>query len=128
MAVKFLTEEWAKASQEALNGHQAFKSAIASQQASLLQVISTPEGEKSYWIKLEGGDAFVGVGDFDGSPDATIREDYETASGIAKNELSPVAAYMSGKLRVDGDLMKLMSLQGVLAQLPAAMQSVEVEY
>jgi hypothetical protein len=35
---------------------------------------------------------------------------------------------MSGKLRVQGDLMKLMTMQGVLTQLPNALKSLEVEY
>jgi len=47
---------------------------------------------------------------------------------LAKNELTGTAAYMSGKLRVSGDLMKLMQLQGTLAQLPGALKDVEVDY
>jgi putative sterol carrier protein len=47
---------------------------------------------------------------------------------VSKNELSPTAAYMSGKLRVNGDLMKLMQLQGVLGQLPTALKDMDVEY
>jgi hypothetical protein len=35
---------------------------------------------------------------------------------------------MSGKLRVSGDLMKLMQLQGTLSQMPAALKDVEVDY
>jgi hypothetical protein len=35
---------------------------------------------------------------------------------------------MSGKLRVSGDLMKLMQLQGALAQMPAALKDLDVDY
>ena len=35
---------------------------------------------------------------------------------------------MSGKLRVSGDLMKLMQMQGALMQMPAAMKELDVEY
>jgi putative sterol carrier protein len=73
------------------------------------------------------GRAEVGMGDAE-NPDATVSQDYATAVAIQKNELSPVAAYMSGKLRVTGDLMKLMTMQGVLMQMPDALKDLEVEY
>ena len=47
---------------------------------------------------------------------------------LSKNELTGTAAYMSGKLKVSGDLMKLMTLQGALAQMPAALKNLEVDY
>ena len=47
---------------------------------------------------------------------------------LSKNELTGTSAYMSGKLRVSGDLMKLMQLQGALGQLPAALADLDVEY
>ena len=40
MAVKFLSEEWAQAMTEALNSSDDFKSAAASQQAKLQQVVT----------------------------------------------------------------------------------------
>ena len=47
---------------------------------------------------------------------------------LSKNELTGTAAYMSGKLRVSGDLMKLMQMQGALGQMPAALKDLDVEY
>jgi putative sterol carrier protein len=125
--VKFLSDEWAAQVQEKLNSNEGFKSAAASQTAKLQQVITTPDGEKKYYFKLEGGAADVGIGEIDG-PDATISQDYDTAVALSKNELTGTSAYMSGKLRVSGDLMKLMQLQGALGQLPAALADLDVEY
>ena len=127
MAVKFLSDEWASQVQDKLNSSDAFKSAAGSQTAKLQQVITTPDGEKKYFFKLEGGAAEVGIGEVDG-PDATISQDYDTAVALSKNELTGTSAYMSGKLRVSGDLMKLMQLQGALGQLPAALADLDVEY
>ena len=128
MGVKFLEEEWAKEVERALNASEGFKAAAGSQAAKVQQVVSTPEGEKKYWFKLEGGQASLGVGEIDEPADATISQDYDTAVALSKNELTGTAAYMSGKLRVSGDLMKLMQLQGVLGQMPAALKDVEVDY
>jgi putative sterol carrier protein len=126
--VKFLSEEWMKAVQDALNANETFKSAAGSQNANVQQVVTTPEGEKRYWFKLEAGQATLGAGDSPDAVDATITQDYAPAVALSKNELSGTAAYMSGKLRVSGDLMKLMQLQGALGQMPAALQHLDVEY
>ena len=127
MGVKFLSEEWAQAVKDAVNSNEAFKSAAGSQTAKIQQVVTGPDGETKYWFKLEGGQADLGIGEID-SPDATISQDYETAVALSKNELTGTSAYMSGKLRVSGDLMKLMQLQGALGQLPTALKDIDVEY
>jgi putative sterol carrier protein len=128
VGVKFLTDEWAQAVQDALNSNDAFKNAAGAQNAKVQQVVNGPDGEKKYWFKLDGGQVSIGTGDSPEPVDATITQDYATAEALAKNELTGTAAYMSGKLRVSGDLMKLMQLQGALGQMPAALKDVDVEY
>ena len=128
MGVKFLSEEWARAVEDALNNNESFKKSAGSQTAKVQQVVTGPDGEKKYWFKMEGGNVQLGTGEISESADATITQDYDTAVALAKNELTGTAAYMSGKLKVSGDLMKLMQLQGTLAQLPQALKDLEVEY
>lgn len=127
MGVKFLSEEWASSMTEKLNASDQFKQAAGSQAAKLQQVVSTPEGEVKYYFKLEGGAAEVALGELDGA-EATISQDYDTAVALSKNELTGTAAYMSGKIKVQGDLMKLMQLQGIFNTLPAIAAEVDVEY
>jgi putative sterol carrier protein len=124
---KFLSEEWANEVKTALSTNDAVKSAAGSMTAKIQQVVNGPDGETKYWFKLEGGEVDLGLGEIE-NPDATITQDYDTAAALSKNELTGTAAYMSGKLRVSGDLMKLMQLQGVLGQLPAALKDIDVEY
>jgi putative sterol carrier protein len=129
VGVKYLSEEWAQSVQDALNSNEQFKSSAGSQSAKVQQVVTgTQDGEVKYWFKLEAGQVSLGMGELGDAPDATITQDYDTAVKLAKNELTGTAAYMSGKLRVSGDLMKLMQLQGTLSQMPAALKDVEVEY
>lgn len=127
MAVKFISDEWAQQVTEKLNQSDTFKQAAGSQSATLQQVVNTPEGEKKYYFKLTDGAAEVAMGETEGA-DATITQDYETAVALAKNELTGTAAYMSGKIKVSGDLMKLMQLQGLFNAMPAAVKDVDVEY
>jgi putative sterol carrier protein len=128
VAIEFLSDEWTQAVQEALNANEAFARAVTNVTASIQQVVTSANGEKRYWFKLEGGKAALGTGDASGPVDATITQDYETAAQIMRSELNPVAAYMTGKLRVSGDLMKLMQLQGPLGQMPAAMKDLDIQY
>jgi putative sterol carrier protein len=128
VGVQFLTDEWARAVQDALNSSESFRAQAGSQQAAIQNVVTTPEAEKRYWFKLQDGEARLAMGEAEGPVDATITQDYDTAAALSKNELSATAAYMSGKLRVSGNLMKLMQLQGVLGQLPVALRDLEVDY
>lgn len=125
--MKFLSEEWTRAVTEALNNNESFTSAAGGTTATLQQVVNTDEGEVRYYFKLEEGTALVALGEAEGA-DATITQDYDTAVALAKQELSGTAAYMSGKIKVSGDLMKLMQLQGVINTLPAAVKDLDVEY
>ena len=127
MSVKFLSNEWADAVKAELNANDAFRQAAASQQATIQQVISSDAGDTHYWIVIAEGAIDMGVGDAD-APDATITQSYDTAVKLAKSELSVVTAFMTGKVKVAGNMGMLMGLQGALSQLPTAMQAVETAY
>ena len=126
MAIKFLTEEWAKAVTEAVNSNDAFKQQAQGKTVKIQQVVTTPE-EAKYFFKLEDGRAEVSVGELPDA-EATLTQDYDTAVALSKNELNATAAYMSGKLKIQGDLMKLMQLQGLFSTLPQAIKELDVEY
>ena len=129
MAVKFLTDEWAQEMTNSLNASDEFQSAASNQQTKLQQVVTdTPDGgEGKYYFTLEGGKAQVGVGEITDA-DATITQNYETAVAINKSELNAQQAFMQGKLKISGNMMKLMQLQGVFNAMPKAVGDVEVEY
>jgi len=129
MSVKFLSTEWADAVKAQLNADDAFRNASAGQKATIQQVITASDGngDTHYWIEIAEGAIDMGVGDAD-APDATISQSYETAVKLAKSELSVVTAFMTGKVKVSGNMGLLMSLQGALSQLPEAMQAVYTDY
>ena len=129
MAVKFLTDEWAQEMTNSLNSSDEFQSAASNQATKLQQVVTdTPDGgEGKYFFTLEGGKAQVGVGEITDA-DATITQNYETAVAINKSELNAQQAFMQGKLKISGNMMKLMQLQGVFNAMPKAVDNVDVEY
>ena len=128
MAVKFLTEEWAKTMTDALNSSDEFKSAASGQETKLQQVITdAPDGEAKYYFVLSDGNAEVSLGELSDA-DATITQNYETGVAIQKQELNAQQAFMQGKLKISGNMMKLMQLQGVFNAMPKAVNDIEVEY
>lgn len=129
MAVKFLSEEWAQEVTNALNESEDFQKTASSQNVKLQQVVTdTPDGgEQKYFFTLEGGKAQVGLGEISDA-EATLTQTYDTAVAITKQEINPQNAFMQGKLKIQGNMMKLMQLQGVFNAMPNAVSHVEVEY
>jgi len=126
--VQFLSDEWVVEVKQRLNASESFRKNAAGAKATLQQVITGgPEGERRYWIKIADGQIDMGSGDVE-QPDATITQDYETAAGMARSEISPVSAFMTGKLKVNGSMMLLMQLQGAIAELPKAMEEMDIDY
>jgi putative sterol carrier protein len=127
VAVKFLSPEWADALKVKLNADDGFKTAAANHNARIQQVITSPEGDTRYWIVIADGTIDMGVGDADTS-DATITQSYETAVALAHKQLNVVTAFMTGKIKVNGNMGLLLGLQGALSQLPEAMAEIDTDY
>lgn len=47
--------------------------------------------------------------------DVTLTADAETFRAILEGEMNPTSAFMTGKLKVDGDMGAAMRLSGILA-------------
>jgi putative sterol carrier protein len=127
VTVRFLSDEWAQALKAELNESEDFRQAASGHKATIQQIITGTEGTTHYWITIGDGKIDLGVGDIDGE-DATITQSYDSAAALAKGELSPVTAFMTGKLKIAGNMGMILGLQGALAQLPAAMAKIDVEY
>jgi putative sterol carrier protein len=128
VAVRFLSAEWAQELQERLNANPTFRQAIGSQSVKIQQVITgNADGTSHYWLRLEGGRVDLGVGELQG-PDATITQDYDSAVALARSELNPVTAFMTGRIRITGNMMILMGLQNALAVLPGVMAEMDIDY
>ena len=127
--MKFLTKEWLDALTVALQAHEGFKGATATTELTLqFEVSDAPAGtEPVYLITLGGGSvqATAGPG---ASPDVTIVNSYETAVAVAKGELNTQMAFMTGKIKVSGNMTKLITNQAMLSQFANATAGMAVEY
>lgn len=89
-------------------------SAIAALQDKLS---GTFDGSAKFAIEGEGAIVIDsdGVRASDEETDVTLSADADTFQAILEGELNPTAAFMSGKLSVDGDMGAAMKLGGLLA-------------
>ncbi len=129
MVVKFQSEEYFAAANEALQNDEDVAKAAKGHTVAL-QVTTTdfPElGDKKSFISIVKGVISVGPGDIE-DPDVTITQDYDTAVMLDKGELKPQVAFMEGKIKLKGNLMKAMALQKLLAVIGPATSHIEREY
>jgi len=76
-------------------------------------------------VKLDFGDeglilldgAANQVSENDSPADTTIKTSWDDWQKMAAGELDGMTAFMTGKLKIEGDMSNAMQLQGVLAKL-----------
>ena len=74
-----------------------------------------------WYVDLKNGSGSAGSGTAPGgSPDVTMKMDSEDFVKMFQGEMKPTAAFMSGKLEIDGDLMKAMKLETLMKKLPSS--------
>ena len=66
-------------------------------------------------VMLDG--AAHSVSEDDGVADTTIKVGWDDWQAMAAGQLDGMTAFMTGKLKVEGDMSNAMQLQGVLAKL-----------
>ena len=67
------------------------------------------EGAGTWTVRVADGGVTVDEGDTGG--DCTISTSAETFEKVVKGEQNPTAAYMTGKLKIKGDMGAAMKLQ-----------------
>ena len=75
------------------------------------------DGSAKFDIEGEGGVIIDGEGAraSDEDADVTLSADVDTFQGILSGDTNPTSAFMTGKLKVDGDMGMAMKLASVLA-------------
>ncbi len=128
MAVKFLSPEWLSSITVALENHQGFQEAIHGIEMSIqFEVSDAPTGDTGYHLVIAPQAVTIALGVRD-DLDITIRQNYETATAIMRGELNVQSAFISGRIKVSGNLAKLMIHRAGVEQWLEAVSHIEVEY
>ena len=128
MGVQFLSDEHMAAATAALAADSDFTNSIANINMGLqFEVTEGPSGDISYYLTIADGSAAMETGELDGA-DVSISSTYETAAAMFKGELNTQMAFMTGKIKVAGNMAVLMMNQSVITKWGSAMSDLDVDY
>lgn len=109
---RFLTQEWIDGIRSSSSSQPARPGASARIQ---YVVTGGPDGDVRYWWVLEDGRLTDGaIGEL-ADADVTMTERYADAVSIQRGQLDAGAAFMQGRVKVAGNMAKVMSLLPVTA-------------
>jgi putative sterol carrier protein len=119
MTYPFLSDEWmseAKAIREKYADEVPEVTAII----RLNQVVTDVpfgDGEVHSYLDTSSGSMAMELGELE-SPDATITTDYDTAKAlfVDQDQAATMQAFMTGKIKVQGDMMKIMAMGTAVPQ------------
>ena len=114
MTHAFLSEDWMTAARSI---REKYADEVPEVNVSIqinLSIIEVPfgDGQVDAYFDTSTGALQLELGALD-EPDATISTDYATAQAlfVEQNQTVAMQAFMSGKIKVQGDMMKMMAMQ-----------------
>ena len=120
----FLSDEWLDAAKAIREEHagQTTPPAHAVRMNQIITEVPFGEGTIEAHMDTSGGEMTMDMGHLE-NPDLTVTLDYATAKAILVdgNPQAGMQAFMAGKIKVQGDMTKLMAMQQG-APDPAAQQ------
>jgi alkyl sulfatase BDS1-like metallo-beta-lactamase superfamily hydrolase len=115
--VAFLSSQWVAALADVAVGvdNEALKQA----DVCIQHVVTDGGGDDTpvhYWVRVRGGHVTTGMGD---APDADVwvTTDRDTAAALARNEASAQEVFRAGRLRLHGDVSRLVAWSAALREL-----------
>jgi putative sterol carrier protein len=130
---KFLSEEWIEEAKRIRSEMEGDAPAPAHEVRMNQIITDVPfgEGEVQAHMDTSGGEMKMDLGHID-DPDLTVTLDYDTAKALIvdNNPQAGMQAFMAGKVKVQGDMTKLMAMQQsggndeVAAKVAAAIQEI----
>ena len=119
MAFPFLSQEWMDAAKaiRAKYQDQAPKITAVIRINQVITDVPFGEGTVKSYMDTSSGDMEVELGELE-NPDATVTTDWATARAIfaLNDQAAAMQAFMGGKIKVAGDIMKMMALQTQMPQ------------
>ena len=88
--------------------------ATAGVRVLIQQVVRDGTDERCYVVHVDDGRVSVRSGR-DADADVVVTEDAETATAVARGDLTPQTAFMTGRIRVAGDISALLACYEALA-------------
>ena len=119
MTYPFLSAEWMEAA-KAIRDKYADQAATITVSVRMNQVITDAPfdgGDVHLFLDTSSGSLAMEFGELE-TPDLTLTTDYQTAKSIFvdQDQAAGMQAFMAGKIKVQGDMMKMMAMQTSMPQ------------
>ena len=125
---QFLSEDHMAAGTASLNEDAGFTAAMDNVDLGLqFNVTDAPDGEIDYYLTVGDGVSVLALGALEDA-DASVGSDYETAAAIAKGELNVQMAFMTGKIKVGGNMAKVMMYQGLINEFARVSSTLDLDF
>ncbi len=125
---QFLSEDYMAEGTAALNSDSGFQGAMANIDLGLQFIVTgAPGGNIDYYLRVADGSATLALGEL-ADHDASVTSDYESSSEISKGDLNVQMAFMTGKIKVGGNMAKIMMHQNLLSEFARVTSGMDVEY
>jgi hypothetical protein len=111
---EFLSAAWIVALDEAARGSAALAACAADEPLVIEQRVVRAEGESVHHLQLAASGVRVLPGAAD-EPDVVLSTDLETATALARGDVTAQAVLASGRLHVSGELESLARHSAALA-------------
>ena len=116
------------AATEALNADPGFREAMANVALGLqFAVVEAPAGDVAYYLTVQDGTAAMALGTLDDA-DASVTSDYETAESIARGDLNVQMAFWNGKIKVGGNMAKVMMNQTLINEFAKVSGGLDLDF
>jgi putative sterol carrier protein len=124
---RYLSREWLDAAQRAIDASASLRDAASGAEFVVQHVVTGgSKGDVLYHVRVGQDGVRVCNGE---APDPTVvfTEDYSTAAAIGRGEISAQAAFMAGRIRVRGDLPRLVEQSGAFSEIEDALAELRSE-
>jgi hypothetical protein len=116
---QFLSEEWIVAAREIRSRYQGELPEVPVSVRINQVITDVPFGDGTInaYVDTSNGSLELDVGELE-EPDAVLVLDYETAKAmiVDRDPAIVMQAFMAGRMKVQGDMMKLMAMQAAVPE------------
>jgi len=119
MTHQFLSPEWMAAAKEIREKYadEAAKVTTSIRMNQVITEVPFGDGTVATYLDTSSGAVVMDLGELE-TPDLTVTTDYATARAlfVEQDQAAGMQAFMAGKVKVQGDMMKMMAMQTSMPQ------------
>ncbi len=121
---RYLSLDWIDALGAEVASSEAMRTLAAQITVGITQVVTDgPEGDVTYHLLLDDGRASFGAGPAD-PEDVRFVQDWETAVAVATGKLNAQEAFITGRIKLQGDQNKLIAAAPAFTELDTVFAAV----